>query len=485
MYSIGPDDSLLTLNGLDLMASASDGSYTLEALGSDSGMDFGSPQGVTATMQSFLQDGSLSATTRHDNRTLVMVVRIKADDAVGLAAGEAALTAACITTWGTNGQIVPLAWTPPAGLDAPTSVFDVVGADFATQNWSDYDELVPDAHGILYKLTLDCLPWAKSATDVTLSIPAPTASSPVTPTITSVDACGATTGWSAVSSGTATGTPTVTASTDTGRGSYVKAVGALIRTSPNAANGGLIFTRSFSSAVNMAATPYLIVSCGAFWQSNGANIGSAGIDSLRFYINGNRVYPVAQSGTKYYLNFAGSMSKLDVAASGTVTGPGDALQVWVSDVSREDMLSGGTATQKQVSQQFEMQGSVRTPASIGIQGTDVASGNPAALGQVLVHTSRAGAGPVALMQYCDGSPTTDATAYSNESIDLTSSVLFDAPYGAFQQSGYLLVARVKSATAGTKTGAFAVRTMFGGSVRGPVLNYTCTFTIAAPNTCRS
>src|SRR5690349_20716790 len=114
MMSVGA--ARLDLGDLDLVnADGGFESFWFGVTGED--LDFGEPQPIDVTLSSLMVDGSRTVTTRHENRTIALRVQVHAPDGLGLADGEAALTAL-------EGARTTLSWTPPDGY-GPTSVFRV------------------------------------------------------------------------------------------------------------------------------------------------------------------------------------------------------------------------------------------------------------------------------------------------------------------------------------------------------------------------
>lgn len=461
MFYIDDDESLLRFGTLELTGEGD--WFRLRTWTYGDELDLGAPEALTQTMQSFLQDGAVVATTGHGNRTLPLTVTIIADDGEGLSLGEAALIEQCRATW--DGRIVPLRWTPPAGM-GPVCVFEVVAAELAAAPIMKAVELEPDKVGASYTLTLECGPWAAADGVVTQTIPAPTSSTPVTPTVVEIDACDSTTGWAASSAST------LSTGSDSGD-TYVMA---------SSANSGAVISLTRSGlAVSMAATPYLVVRMGASVDTgNGRPLPL----TPTVKVNGTVLAPVSQSGYTYWYSFAGTVNSvqlsIDPGAFGT---PKSAfLRVW--DVSRTDMISAVTLTQLQVSRQFEVQGSVRTPASISVRGVKVSDQSDAPLGQTIVYTTRSQGVAVPSLRAVridGGADTADATAYSGKKSALSTTHRFQQPVTALASAGYQLAARVQAATTGVATLTWTAKTVMGGSTVSAVQTGTVSVNVTAAN----
>lgn len=447
------DASLLAFAGLDLMSTDPTGAFTLRALGAEAGTDLGSgPEPITAVMQTFLQDGAAVATTRHDNRTLAVIVKVRAEDSNGLAAGEAALVSACSTTWGTSGMIAELTWTPPAGM-GPVCIFECVAARLDREAWDDYEELDPKERGAVYRLTLTCMPWVKSDTTVSLSIPAPTATSPVSPTVTVYDDGTSTTHWTANSGGSLSTS-----------GGYV--IGTW-----NATPATVRYISRDSLSISMGTDPYLLVTAYA-----SRIVGSARFEPIEFVINRTHVVaPVAVSGNQYWLPWSGGVITSVAVRTAAPYFAATKAFVGCHQIATTDMITAGSLTQHEISRFFPVQGSVRAPASIGLNGTDPSSGGTADLGDVLLYTSKADNGAIALKQYAGSGGATDVTAYSGNAWTLSSTMTAMIEYAQLNQAGYAVWARVKATSTGAKTITLKTRS-------GAATLLTATVTIAVANT---
>ena len=193
------------------------------------GVDWGSPAGVDAAVQTLLQNSTLVTRERYDNREVTFKVRIRAADGVILAAAEAALFAEL-------GKPNEMVWTPPAAYSPPT-VFRVVMSDMEP----DVDDLAELRCERTYSLHFVCEAFNRSVDEIVTEAEfQPTSGgSPVTPIDTLVDDCSSATGWSSAHG-------TVTSSGGVSIYSPVTGVPDLIRTNN-------------VSPIDMTTTPYLVV----------------------------------------------------------------------------------------------------------------------------------------------------------------------------------------------------------------------------------
>lgn len=150
------------------------------------GTTWGNPAAVVATVASMLMDGENAKITRFGNREATIPLQIRGATLDAVAAGEAEVMAE--VNKGRN----TLTWSPP-GWSTP-SVFDVVYAilDFRYDDLAEKDQVTR-----YFTLTLVCEPSGRrELPTIVVADPVPTTAA----TVTSIDTCGSTTGWS-VSSG--------------------------------------------------------------------------------------------------------------------------------------------------------------------------------------------------------------------------------------------------------------------------------------------
>ena len=250
------------------MLAASKTGYVFQASSSVDGTNWGNADQVISTIQSQLVDGVDSVVSSYQNRTATIALRIYARDMDALAAGEAALMLEVLRGYRGDGWN-QLSWTPN-GASVPT-VFDVVTADLQFT----LDDLEEFRITRTYSLVLNCLPFPRSAQQVTVSaLPAP--ADGAAPVVTSLDTAASLTGWStsalvetrrnlcpnptplpgsASTAGWAVGSGTARVSVNTGAGAGVTgaSAGGVFLIDPKlSATGSAVFT-SYVKSTYMAA----------------------------------------------------------------------------------------------------------------------------------------------------------------------------------------------------------------------------------------
>lgn len=155
---------------LDLVSADGFGDFWFETLAA--GLDLGSPQAVKVVRQSLMRDGSDSAISRYDNRTVQFQVAVNAPHSLGLQDAERTLALA------TAGR-AQLSWTPPDGIGA-TTVFEVLNATI-DPIVDDLSWVRPGKKQQVYLLTLECEPFGRSSAPVTVNF------APASPTFTTLD----------------------------------------------------------------------------------------------------------------------------------------------------------------------------------------------------------------------------------------------------------------------------------------------------------
>lgn len=133
------------------------------------GTEWGNPQSVRRTLWSAMADGSALTTERHDNRTVVVKLRLTAPDSAALAGGEAVLHLLA------SKRRAELRWTPPNDFAAPAA-FIIVASDL-THEMDDLDETRVQRS---YSLALTCLPWTRSIAPVVIEALPPFVAAPTT-----------------------------------------------------------------------------------------------------------------------------------------------------------------------------------------------------------------------------------------------------------------------------------------------------------------
>lgn len=425
----------LQLGAIDLLGTANTSpGYWFDTYGDD--LDLGTPEAVEKEITSFLQDGSIATIESWDNRTLTLPVGIRATSAANLAAAESALVAEV-------GIRNALTYTP-SGNGSPC-VFDVVNSKLAF----DFDDVL-EANSLtrVYSLTIVALPFARTAATTTASWAAPPAG---TPTVTTVDDCTSTTGWARTTTGTGTASgPTVVS------GTLQASMTSTVPSGPQVIS--VTETRTGLSA-SMTSTPYVRLDAKTTAATSTGGFGPA----LSVKINGTTVTPVAAGGSvRWYAMPGGATTLTSIAVAATLNvNPGDQITVIAADVSRSS-ATFDVAGQRQTFRSVTIAGSARTQGSIALSDA-----TPAALGSVLVYTSPANAAvfqpPLRAFLTSGNTQTTDTSLISGKSSDLSTLHTFDIPASQVPAGGYVLMARVKHASASTYDVTWTGRSRMGST----------------------
>lgn len=195
--------------------------YTITTLGGET--TFGDLVPIESVVSSLMADGELTRTKAFGNREVTVVVEVAADDSDALARGEAAIAA-------TVGDPADLIWQPADGVGFP-SVFEV---QTSVMQWL-FDDL-DEAGGVpvlrrRFRLRLVCLPTPRSLLSSSLG------SAFVPESVTVVDPCESTTGWSDGATRPAVNwLGPVTFSVDTTAANRVSGTGSIKVVSPSAEN---------------------------------------------------------------------------------------------------------------------------------------------------------------------------------------------------------------------------------------------------------
>jgi hypothetical protein len=417
-------DHGLTFGALDLLGHDTTGPYRFNALGE--GTEWGNAEQIARTVTTFLQDGALEVVDSYGNRTMTIELKIVGEDSYGLALGEQALFLEVAKERNT------LVWTPPniiTGSGAPC-VFEVVSAQLE-HSLDDLGELRLERR---YKLTVKALPWAKSETVTTLVSPAP---ANVSPTVTLVDACTSTTGWTGSPNAATTSGGSVKETVATSGSGYVLATGSLLRS-------GL--------AISMTTTPYVRID-----YSAAGSYPYTSSDVVK--INGVTVAEAARNGSVAWYLSPSTLNSVQVIHSRTVLA-GGGFVLSVNDISRSDLPQDASGA-KQTYRTLAVAGSARTQARLALEDP------AAALGSVLVYTAP-NVGPMMqpplrAFRTAGSTETADSTAVSAKSSDLATLHIFDIPASQVVAGGYQLLARVKHASAGARDIAWAARSRMGST----------------------
>lgn len=426
----------LVWGDVDLLGSDRTGPYHFETVAD--GVDFGNPEQVFRTITSMLQDGEDESVDSWGNREMTFPIKVVAESAGGLEQGGQALE------FEASKQRNTLTWTPPdkiVGSGTP-NVYDIVRADLQFE-FDDLDELRLERR---YTLTLRAAPWVHAEQPV--EVPSLAPSSGTTLTKVTVDSGASTSGWSAVWAGLTPITPTTTG-------------GAVLASWTNTTSGNQtrsLGLRRSGLSVSMTATPYVRID----WTTTFSGAGSAATPGeMEVFINGVRRSSVAKNGSvSWYLCPSSTLTSVEVRRESTLR-PGGTLRINFYDISRSNLPADSNAGQRQTFRTFPMQGTVRTPGNLAL--SDASAG----LGTVIVYTSAAGTSTVQppLREYrvAGSTETTDVSVVSGKRSDLSTLHSFDIPAPNVDPGGYLLVARVRHATAGARAITWAGMSRMGST----------------------
>lgn len=443
---------------------ASSGPYTIEALGD--GTDWGNPEPITQTVESWLADGAVIATTGYGNRTLTVGLLITAGTAAGLAAAESALVAECRKA-NQSGSQNTLTWSPPDGYGVPC-VFDIVAAKL-DHAFNDLDEVRSQPQRT-YTLTLTALPFARPADQVSETVVIHD-TTPTTETL--VDACTSTTGW--------TGYPN-TAAYDAGYGhGGFRSIPGLYEYYVGPWYSGL-YARLTRTGLSVTAKRYLKLLTTHIdpWYGTLTPSGDpAGYDGGTAWVSVNGSSALVYAGALSTVD--GTYDYFEIPAGITTITSVMVSDGWVPDfhgsvftnlsvghISTTDALpSFGSGRQRLFT--ADVTGSERTPASL-----NVFSAGGTALGSVLVHTTpavgAAQSGPDLRRYLSSGNTQTgDAAMVSGATSDLATPHTFDLPAGGFDPGAHLLIVKGGTAwtwSAKTLMGSTAIDEGQGGSATG-------------------
>lgn len=149
---------------LELMANVT-GAVRFDTLAVDATLGNAVP--VAEAISSLMTDGGLTTIRSFGNRTAAFLVTITAPDPGALADGEAVLMAAL-------DRVSALAWHVPFG---PSSFFDVV-ACWSEHQFDDLEEVRQVRR--TFRVTFECLPFARSEGSITFTWTGPTELTPLT-----------------------------------------------------------------------------------------------------------------------------------------------------------------------------------------------------------------------------------------------------------------------------------------------------------------
>lgn len=421
--------------------------YRFEAEGDDT--SWGNPVPITEKILSWLQDGSIVALKGYDNREMNVRVRVVGDDLGKLAVGEAVLMLE-------TGKPNLLTWTPPDGIAAPC-VFSVVTSSLEFS----FDDLDEGQVSRSWALKITAEPFVRSATLTSVSIPAP----PTTPTTTLVDACTSTTGWAATRTQFVGGAAVASVGLSTSGGA-VRGLTSAASLPLSLANPNVVtLTRTGLSAA-VTSTKFVRVQA-TVALNNGVN------DGFIFKLNGVEVPVASQSGDLYWLDAStapgGAITTLtSVAVSAKVrsstnpkTPSASTAELIVWDISRTDVASDTTSTNRELFRTLPVAGSARTQAFLSLSDAS------AALGTVLLYTrpsANAQAQPP-LRRYLTSSPTVtaDTSLVSGSRSDLVVKHTFDIPADQVDPGAHVLMARVRAVTVASYAITWAGKSRMGST----------------------
>lgn len=456
----------LDWGNLDLINA--DGGYetfSLHALGE--GADFGEPQPVEVTVATLMGDGVRTDTSHYENREITFRVTVEAADAGGLADGEAALDALV-------GTRTTLTWQAPDGYGPPT-VFDVETSRKRFL-FSDLDE-VRRVKQRTFQVTLNCLPFGRSDTPVTIGAEF------IADTVTIADDCESTSGWSATGE-LSTWNP-VAIAVDSTAGYHVTGTGSL-RLTP--AGTVTAISSSLSHRMHVAKSGlsidassggYLTVRLRTEWQFvSQDNIVDAHVTTSGGGRQAVSTLVSAADGNGFV--------RLSWAAPDASTITGFDLNVWQQSIGVSGLASpkswfdsiglAANSSSAQAVTRFDVLGSMRTEASFEVSSA-------AGLGDVLLYTcpDRGDGFAPNLMKYrTSGSTTVDAAAINGvhtSPAGVGFETVISAPQSIFRQGAYAVLARLKESSGPTVT--VTAQTKIGTTLVGPV--YTVTGEVDLPD----
>jgi hypothetical protein len=420
---------------------------TYEIVTMSDSTNFGNPVSIIEQVQSMAIDGALAARTGWDARTIVVRLRIAANDGETLAQVEQMLTAQVLLD-----RPPPLEWTPPAGSSAP-AVFDVLVADLQRDvdaGW-DYSELFSGHR--FFVLTLTCLPFARAMDTVVVPALAP----PPTPgssSTTLIDDCVSTDGftpppgWSletsnmsaphviSVAPGSGTGVQ-VQCQLTRGTG-WLRAVRTVATTMPAGEPYLTVDIKATSSSTNTASWsgPILADFDGVTYEPIGVSYGEGEAGSSRYYFKP----PTSFTTAKFYMDYKDSFSATTAQTFATTVYKLQATDT-VGDVT--------TSTTRQQARLTTVYGAMPTRATIRLSDE-----TPAALGtDILIYTSSNTAWPPPLRPWLTSSspPTADTTMVSGGRQTLAADSVFRIPARLLEDGAYCLVGRIKCTVAAALT----------------------------------
>lgn len=397
------------------------------------GTSKGAPVPIDVAVKSWLQNGSIVVTQGYDNRDVSVRIRMWATSLTALCNAEAALFAEL-------GKPNLLTWTPTSG---PAAVFVVITSSMVQDDQGGNADLLGSQRLIRsYNIRLTCEAFTRSATAFTSIGTAPGGS-----TTTSLDACAATTGWSATVDGVA--------------GSVTNAAGppTTIAVSSASVSGLHTLTLTKTFAATTSTTNLLMVD----WlptPRGGATLSAVGDGvSLPLFAE----FPSPTSGyTRTWFKVSASslaVTTFSLASGGPFTNV-RTLRIDQVSVTNVQPVNG---TNRQQTRSLTVPGSAPTPASLAIESATAALGDGVMVFVFPADDSTASYSPSMRQFRTSGNTVTpDAAQVSGNTEPLSASAVnFAVPIGLFPRGSYLLCGRLATSGGGTPTITYESKTNIG------------------------
>lgn len=441
----------LDLGDLDLVNA--DGGYDSFAFfAQGEGVDFGEPQPIDVTLASLMADGAPTETARYENREVTFRVDIEASDALGLAAGEAALL-------GQIGVRTTLTWTPPDGYGPPT-VFRVETSR-ARFLFNDLDE-VRSVKKRVFQVTLTCLPFARSAEVVTVGAEF------VADAVTIADDCESTSGWSATARSSSQNPVSLAVDSTvfaTGTGSLKFTPAGTVAPSISGTTTSQARATRTGLSIDASGGGYFVVRVRGEWT---VNLADWVMDAHMTTTGGGEesITPLVGEADEdgftrlsFVVPNSSTITAFDINVLQSATGIHSAVaspKFWIDSLG---LASTSSAPQNVMS--FDVAGSMRCEASFQVSAL-------VGLGDVLLYTVPDlgdGFRPDLRRRQVSGASTSDTAAINGTKSALSVSPTFSAPASMFRAGSYAVLARVRRSATGdcaitvsaqTKSGATAI-----------------------------
>jgi len=405
--------------------------YELEVLASDASFGNGDP--IEQEVRSFLLDGARVNHLRDGNRESFFQVRVEALTPIALAEAEADIRAEL-------GKINRLRWTPPH-QGSPVSVFVVVTS---SMRWL-FDDHAETQLRRIFGLRFVCLPHVRSDFEVT--VPALATPPGGAPTVTSINACTATTGWTGSSTPTTDAASIIIKPADDAQPHYW----------PPCTRWALL-TRSAFNPV-----PYICVTARASkGKLTDLRVEADGVALQRVLVKGNDWFFLTADTSVTTFKITG-----DIGEYLTTTTVPQAL--YVDDVSSYNKLPV-FGTGRQNARSIEVLGSERTPGTIElVHGSSLG-------GIVMVYTYADDSGytPELSTDFISGTAAAVGTNISGQEFT-TGTQTFEKPLSEVPDGRYELNCVLSTSVAGSGyTVTWTARVYVGGGAVGEQLSGTVT-----------